>query len=89
MNAFHSKNVFEIVTSISWGEGMDKIRPHLLSVPSFGFVSQDQMRQSYSPLTIRLDSNNGIHILTSSNQDSEDDGYARIMHINPEGQFYW
>ncbi len=80
-----SNSGFDILVSIPWGEGPDKVQPRLLDYPNFSLVAPEQMRKVYAPLRVRLDGKNGIHLLNDDNRDVEDEYRLYVTHFGPDG----
>lgn len=81
------KSKFEILVSIPWGQGDQKIAPKFLEHPNFSLVSPKQMRHVYAPLRIKVDAQKGIHVLNDDYRHVFDGDDIYIMHFTAEGIF--
>ncbi|MCP2729016.1 hypothetical protein [Limnofasciculus baicalensis] len=80
-----SDQTFEIIVSIPWGDKVQQLKPQLLNYPNFGEMLPEQQRKIYAPLHIKLDSEEGIHVLNDENRDIQDGENIFITHFTPSG----
>lgn len=75
----------ELIVSVPWGNDIQQIYPKLIDYPNFGEMSPEQQRKIYAPLRMKLDAEEGIHILNNGNRDIQNGENIFITHFTSSG----
>jgi hypothetical protein len=82
-----SKINMNILASVTWGNGEDQLEPFIKDAPSFGYVSDEQKRKTYSGVLVKADEIGGVHIMKEYINNDVTGLAIAVIHFSPAGQF--